>query len=179
MKIWILSDSHDHRHLLRAAVAKAKAQGAEAVLHCGDVVAPSTLRVVQPLGLPVHVIHGNNMGDVYHLSRLAQEAGSVVCYHGQDASLELAGRRIFMVHYPHYARAMAGTGDYDVVCYGHEHTARIEQVPTLQGGKAWLVEPGTVGGVGTRATYVLADLAKLSFVVHDVPTPEPEPSSRA
>lgn len=179
MKICILSDSHDHRHLLRAAVAQAKQQGAEAVLHCGDVVAPSTLRVLQPFGLPVHVIHGNNVGDQYHMSKLAHEPGGVVHYHGQDAFLQLASRRIFMVHYPHYARAMACTGDFDIVCYGHEHSARVEQVPTIRGGQAWLIEPGTVGGIGNRPTYVLADLATLAFTVHDVPTPEPEPSSRS
>ena len=39
----------------------AKAEGAEAILHCGDVVAPSTLSVLQPLGLPVHVIYGNRL----------------------------------------------------------------------------------------------------------------------
>ncbi len=44
MKVCILSDSHDHIPLLDAAVADAKARGAEAVLHCGDVVAPSTLK---------------------------------------------------------------------------------------------------------------------------------------
>ncbi|MFN2350100.1 MAG: hypothetical protein ABR558_11105 [Thioalkalivibrio sp.] len=29
--------------------------GAEAVLHCGDLVAPSTLNVLKPYGLPIHV----------------------------------------------------------------------------------------------------------------------------
>ena len=46
MKLCILSDSHDNRRLLDHAVADAKARGAEAVLHCGDVVAPTTLREV-------------------------------------------------------------------------------------------------------------------------------------
>ncbi|MEJ1359041.1 MAG: metallophosphoesterase family protein, partial [Candidatus Sedimenticola sp. (ex Thyasira tokunagai)] len=44
MKVCILSDSHDHIPLLDAAAAEAKAKGAEAILHCGDVVAPSTLK---------------------------------------------------------------------------------------------------------------------------------------
>ena len=33
MKVCIVSDSHDHRPLLEAAVRAAKQQGAEAVLH--------------------------------------------------------------------------------------------------------------------------------------------------
>ncbi|RLW55148.1 MAG: YfcE family phosphodiesterase, partial [gamma proteobacterium symbiont of Stewartia floridana] len=53
MKVCIVSDSHDHIPLLDAAVESAKADGAEAVLHCGDVVAPSTLHCLQKYGLPV------------------------------------------------------------------------------------------------------------------------------
>ena len=64
MKVCIVSDSHDNRPLLEAAVADAKSLGAEAVIHCGDVVAPSTLNVLKHHGLPVHVIHGNNTGDL-------------------------------------------------------------------------------------------------------------------
>ncbi|MEJ1340014.1 MAG: metallophosphoesterase family protein, partial [Candidatus Sedimenticola sp. (ex Thyasira tokunagai)] len=55
MKVCILSDSHDHIPLLDAAAAEAKAKGAEAILHCGDVVAPSTLKCLNKHGLPVHV----------------------------------------------------------------------------------------------------------------------------
>lgn len=50
MKICLLSDSHDHIPLLDAAVAEAKALGAEVVLHCGDLVAPSTLRCLEKYG---------------------------------------------------------------------------------------------------------------------------------
>ena len=64
MKVCIVSDSHDNRALLATAVHDAKSRGAEAVLHCGDVIAPTTLRGLPPIGLPVHVIHGNNTGDL-------------------------------------------------------------------------------------------------------------------
>jgi len=169
MKVCILSDSHDHIPLLEAAVADARALGAEAVLHCGDVVAPSTLAKVEPFGLPVHVIHGNNTGDLYALTRLSHKPGGVIRYHGMDAAIELGGRRIFMVHYPHYARAMAATGDFDLVCCGHSHKVEIEWLPNVRGGKTALVNPGTVGGVGKpRATWVLGDLEAMAFEVHEV-----------
>ena len=71
MKICIISDSHDNRPLLEAAVRDAKAHGAEVILHCGDVVAPSTLEVIRPFNLPVHVIHGNNTGDLYMMGRFS------------------------------------------------------------------------------------------------------------
>lgn len=169
MKVCILSDSHDHIPLLEAAVAQAKAEGAEAVLHCGDVVAPSTLQCLNKYDLPVHVIHGNNTGDLFSLGRMANREGSNIHYHGMDAGVELGGRKIFLVHYPHYARAMAATGDWDLVCCGHSHKPRIEELDNIKGGKTPLVNPGTIGGVGRApATYLLADLDTMQFEPREV-----------
>lgn len=171
MKICILSDSHDQIPLLDAAVAEAKAAGAQAVVHCGDVVAPSSLHCLEKQGLPVHVIHGNNTGDLYTLGRLAARPAGWLHYHGMDAALELGGRRLFVVHYPHYARAMAATGDWDLVCCGHSHKVDIRHLPNLKGGTTLLVNPGTVGGVGgVPATYILAELDTLSLSVHNLAT---------
>jgi putative phosphoesterase len=169
MKICILSDSHDHIPLIDAAVAEAKAAGAEAVLHCGDVVAPSTLHCLEHHGLPVHVIHGNNPGDIYTLGRMAADPGSWIHYYGMDAGMNLGGRRIFLVHYPHYARALAATGDWDLVCCGHSHAPAQELLPNLRGGHTLLLNPGTIGGVGRApATYVIGDLETMSFDFREV-----------
>jgi hypothetical protein len=170
MLVCIVSDSHDNRRLLEHAVEDAKARGAEAILHCGDVVAPTTLRVLKKFALPVHVIHGNNTGDMHAMHLLAHEPDSPVRYHGQDAVVHLAERSLFMVHYPHYAAGMALTGDYDVVCCGHDHRVSVRKVENVKGGVTFLVNPGTVGGVGKEPTYVLADLARMRFEVYQVPT---------
>lgn len=170
MKVCILSDSHDNRRLLDHAVEDAKRCGAEAILHCGDVVAPTTLRVLKKFGLPVHVIHGNNTGDLFSMTKLAAEPDSPVRYHGQDAALHLAERSIFLVHYPHYAAAMALTGDYDLVCCGHDHQVSIQKIDNVKGGVTHLINPGTVGGVGKSPTYILANLTELSFEIRPVPT---------
>ena len=168
MKVCIVSDSHDHRPLLESAARAAKAEGAEAILHCGDVVAPSTLSVLQPLGLPVHVIYGNNTGDLYMMARIANRESSIITFYGQDAGIELAKRRIFLVHYPHYARAMATTGDWDLVCCGHDHEAKIDKVENITGNATWMVNPGTVGGVAAPATWVMGDLATMRFELRNV-----------
>ncbi len=168
MKVCILSDSHDHRPLLEAAVRAAKADGAEAVLHCGDLVAPSTLNVLKPLELPIHVIHGNNTGDLYMMSRIASQPSNRVTFYGQDAGIKLADRKIFLVHYPHYANALATTGDWDLVCCGHDHEANIELIDNIKGGSTLVVNPGTVGGVAAPATYVLGDLETMTFEIREV-----------
>ncbi|MDA8390668.1 MAG: metallophosphoesterase family protein [Gammaproteobacteria bacterium] len=169
MKLCIVSDSHDNRDPLNAAVAEAKASGAEAVLHCGDIVAPSTLRTLRRHGLPVHAIHGNNTGDTYSMAHMAHEQDAFVRYYGQDADIELGGKRFFLVHYPHYAYAMACTGDWDVVCCGHDHVAAVRSVANVKGGQTMLVNPGTVGGIGAATTYVLADLTRWSFEIRTLP----------
>ncbi len=170
MKVCIVSDSHDHRPLLTAAVSAAKAAGAEAVLHCGDVVAPSTLSVLKPFGLPIHVIHGNNAGDLYMMARIGNQPDNHVTFYGQDAGIELCGRKIFLVHYPHYARAMATTGNWDLVCCGHDHEARVETITNIKGGETRMVNPGTVGGVAAPATWVFGDLDNMTFEIHEVVT---------
>jgi putative phosphoesterase len=169
LKICIVSDSHDHREPLAAAVMEAKALGAQAVLHCGDLVAPSTLHAIIGLGLPIHLIHGNNTGDLVNLCRVAQDKPDRLHYYGQDGSLTLAQRRIFLVHYPHYAKAMALTGDYDLVCNGHEHRAAVERIRNIKGQETLRIDPGTVAGVSAPATYVFGDLQTLEFAIRPVP----------
>lgn len=166
MKICIVSDSHDRGPMLAAAVEEAKALGAEAVLHCGDIIGPNTLKPLLKIGLPTHVVHGNNLGDFNAICQMAAKSNGLLHYYGADAQLELGGKRIFLVHYPHYGRAFAATGDWDLVCCGHSHKPETVQHPNLKGGTTWLVNPGTVAGLGApMATWVLGDLAAMEFTV--------------
>ena len=167
MKICIVSDSHDRAPLLAAAVAAAKAVGAEAVVHCGDLIGTNTLRPLLALGLPVHLVHGNNLGDPVSLGKLCVKSEGLLTYHGNDADLTLAGRRIFATHYPHYGLGLACTGDYDLVCCGHSHEASVARQPNVRGGHTWLVNPGTVAGLGAPATWVLGDLGDMRFEIRN------------
>jgi uncharacterized protein len=171
MKVCIVSDSHDRADALAQAVRDAKALGAEAVIHCGDLIGAQSLKPALALGLPVHLIHGNNVGDPQALHNLARASGGLLSYHGADARLELASRRIFLVHYHDYGHAMACTGDWELVCCGHSHQADMRQVASVNGKQAWLVNPGTVAGLAAPATWVLGDLAALRFELHELGDP--------
>jgi uncharacterized protein len=168
VKICIVSDSHDRSDALAQAVREAKAQGAEAVIHCGDVIGTQTLRGALDVGLPMHVIHGNNLGDPTSLSRWARDSKGQLHYHGPDARLELGGRRIFVVHYPEYGYAMACTGDWALVCCGHSHQAEIRRVASVKDTETWLVNPGTVAGLAAPATWALGDLAAMRFELREL-----------
>lgn len=174
MKVCVVSDSHDRADALAQAVREAKARGAEAVLHCGDLIGTQTLRPTLALGLPVHIIHGNNIGDPQSLHRWAAESNGQLRYHGVDGRIELAGRRIFMVHYDDYGYAMACTGQWDLVCCGHSHRAEVRTVANVLGQSTWLINPGTVAGLAAPSTWVMGDLATMRFELQDV---EGEPSS--
>lgn len=165
MKICIVSDSHDRAPMLTAAVVAAKRAGAELVIHCGDLIGAMTLRPLLQLGLPVHLVHGNNLGDPIALWNLCSSSKGLITYHGPDIDLALAGRHLFATHYPHYARGIACTGDYDVVCCGHTHAASVLEQPSRGGRTTWLLNPGSVAGLGAPATWLLADLANFDFQI--------------
>ena len=166
MKVCIVSDSHDQADPLAQAVQEAKALGAEAVIHCGDLIGAQTMKPALAAGLPVHTIHGNNVGDARAMYYQSQLSGGQLQYHGPDASLELDGRRIFVVHYDSYGYAFACTGEFDLVCCGHSHKAEVRQIANVKGGTSWLVNPGTVAGLATSATWILGDLAAMRFEIH-------------
>ena len=171
MKICIVSDSHDRAEALAQAVREAMALGAEAVIHCGDLIGAQTIKPALALGLPMHLIHGNNVGDPQALHRQARASGGLLQYHGADARLELAGRRVFVVHYDDYGYAMACTGDWALVCCGHSHRAEARKVAGVNGNETWLVNPGTVAGLAAPATWALGDLAAMRFELRELGGP--------
>ncbi|MBL8341026.1 MAG: metallophosphoesterase family protein [Rubrivivax sp.] len=191
MKICIVSDSHDRAEPLARAVRDAQALGAEAVVHCGDLIGAQSLKPALAVGLPIHLIHGNNLGDAQALHRLAAASDGRLRYHGPDARIELGGRRIFLVHYDDYGYAMACTGEWELVCCGHSHRAEVRQVAGVTGRSTWLVNPGTVAGLAAPSTWVLGDLAAMRFEVRELGStplgapvpqaprrPEPHPDPR-
>ncbi len=165
VKICIVSDSHDRADPLAQAVREAKALGAEAVIHCGDLIGAQTIKPALAEGLPIHAIHGNNLGDPQAMQFQSRKSGGQLQYYGSEATLDLAGRRIVVVHYDHHGYAMACTGNWELVCCGHSHQAEARQVPNVKGVSTWLVNPGTVAALAAPATWILADLASMSFEI--------------
>jgi putative phosphoesterase len=150
MKIAVISDSHDHLHAIRAALRKAREAGAQAVIHCGDLVAPFVISELKTFESPVHVVFGNNDGDVLLLNRLA--AGSNVTLHGAVAVLEVGGRKLLATHDPQTAEAYAETGRYDAVFYGHLHLSGERTV-----GETLLLGAGELMGFKEKPSFAIYD----------------------
>lgn len=152
MKIAIVSDIHDNIWKLEAVSQKITELGAEVLIFCGDFCAPFTLKqLAENFEGPVHVVWGNNDGDKWLLTVIANQVGNVTLY-GELAEVEAGGRQIGVNHYPNIGQRLAESGAYDLVCYGHDHTARIEAV-----GDTLLVNPGEVMGRFGQSTFAIYD----------------------
>jgi putative phosphoesterase len=162
MKVAILSDVHDHVWNLGAALP---ALGdTEALVFCGDLCSPFVVGLLAEgfANRPIHVVFGNNDGDLYRIALNAARHDHVQL-HGEVFKGELGGRRFAVNHFPEIAGELAASGDFDVVCFGHDHRIRLERH-----GEALAINPGTLLGYepGSR-TDVPA-----TFVVYDTSTHE-------
>jgi putative phosphoesterase len=150
MRIAVLSDIHDNLWVLARVMDEAAA--ADALIFCGDFCAPFTLTAIADrFSGPIHVVQGNNDGDMLLIARNAAKAGNVTL-HGAFAQIEIGGRRIFVNHYPPIAEGVAAGGEYDLVCYGHDHQAVVRRL-----GRTLLVNPGEVMGRFGRSTFAMYD----------------------
>ena len=144
----------------------AKAEGAEAVIHCGDLIGTQTLKPALAHGLPVHLIHGNNLGDAAGAARLERASDGQLRYHGPDARLELAGRRICRRALRRHRLCDGLHRRCGTSCAAGIRTApRCDSVRGVTGDETWLVNPGTVAGLAAPATWALGDLAAMRFEV--------------
>jgi hypothetical protein len=141
MKIAVLSDSHDN--IWKLAQAMPHLASADAIIHCGDLCSPFMItRLGEGAGSrPVHVVWGNNDGDRLLLARNARPFPAITL-HGEIAQFEFGGLRIGVNHYPVVARGLAGSPEYDLVCYGHDHTAHQEWI-----GSCLMLNPGELMGM--------------------------------
>ncbi|MAG28248.1 YfcE family phosphodiesterase [Candidatus Pacearchaeota archaeon] len=125
MKIGIITDSHDRIELTQKALKIFKEQDAKAIIHCGDFCAPFMMNELAEFDGEVHCVFGN-IDDRFLTPNRAKELG--INFHGDIAELEFDGKKIAVNHYPELAEALASTGKYDAVFYGHNHEADKKKI---------------------------------------------------
>jgi putative phosphoesterase len=164
MKIAILSDTHDNVENTKTAIQNVTNMGAEILFFCGDFCAPGPAKVIAEFKGPIYAVFGNNDGDRLSISQKMKAINSNVTFFlDGEGELELAGKKIAINHYPLYATALAKTGDYDLVCFGHDHQPRIETY-----GKCLAVNPGCLNIVksGTFSSFALYDTTAHAATLH-------------
>ena len=157
MRIAVLSDSHDHIVNLRRAVLRANREGAVLLIHCGDLISPFMLPHLEQFDGQVHLIYGNNAGDQHLISARCCAPGSRIVHHGAFASFTVGEMRIAIEHYPKRTRQLALSGDFDLVCCGHNHVFHAERLGTCQ-----LLNPGELLGKDAAPAFALFESEELS-----------------
>ncbi|MFH1671929.1 MAG: metallophosphoesterase [Pseudomonadota bacterium] len=158
MIVAVMSDSHDHLDKLRRALEIIRKEKAEAIIHCGDFVAPFVLRELEKPGIPVHGVFGNNDGDRYLLTKLSLTELSNITLYDPVGQVDFGGYGIAFTHYQEVAEGIVLSGKYDLVCYGHTHTAVHRKI-----GDTDFLNPGEIMGKDGAPTFYMVDTVNRSF----------------
>lgn len=123
MKIGIVSDTHDNREVIDAATDYFE-DTVEAVIHCGDVVAPFSVTPFDA-DYDFYVVRGNNDGE-WNLQDAVRSFG---VYLGEFGKLSLGGASVAVYHgtSPAIVDALVASGQYDYVLHGHSHQRAHEE----------------------------------------------------
>jgi putative phosphoesterase len=163
MQIAVLSDSHDNIWKLDSAFSLMK--DADVLIHCGDLCSPFVIKRLGDAcqGRPVHIVWGNNEGDVRLICQMASKYEGITL-HGDFAQLDIGGLRVAVNHYPEIARGLAASGHFDLACYGHDHTAHESRVADCT-----LLNPGELMGMYGKSTFALFDTFSRNVEIIEVP----------
>ncbi|OGY41475.1 MAG: hypothetical protein A2Y82_01055 [Candidatus Buchananbacteria bacterium RBG_13_36_9] len=152
MVIAIISDSHDNWVNVEKTINYLNKQKIRAIIHCGDICAPLTLEAMAKIFKgKINFVKGNVDGDVEGFKKHTAHYKNLKFY-GLTGKLEIDGLEIVFCHLPVVAKKTAQTQKYDFVFYGHTHKPWHEKI-----GKTTLINPGTVAGLFTKATFAIFD----------------------
>jgi putative phosphoesterase len=160
MKIGVISDTHDNLPKIKKAVELFNAEGVQLVIHAGDIIAPFAAEAISELRCRVIAVLGNNDGEKIILAKKFENIGEL---HPNMAQIEVGGKKIAVVHYSDTVEALAVSGQFDIVIYGHTHKIDVRKEKTL------VVNPGECGGwVTGKCTVALIDLDKLDVEIREL-----------
>jgi len=138
-------------------VEEAKKRKVDVVFHCGDIVAPFVVPLFKDFEL--HMVFGNNDGEWLFLK---EKAGDSIAKGPRE--LEVAGKRIVLMHEPFLLEAIVKSQLYDFVFYGHTHEIDIRRE-----GKTLVVNPGEACGcLSGKATVVFVDPESKEYEVVEI-----------
>jgi putative phosphoesterase len=164
MLVAIVSDIHDN--LWNLAVAMETIQTADVVLCCGDLCSPFVIDELAKCTAPVHIVFGNNDADLFRITAKALKKPNFQL-HGEFFYGSVGGKRIAMNHFDYLARPIAKSGDFDLVCFGHNHEFEISHQ-----GATLLINPGPI--MGAKFSSGKFEETLPTFVVYDTSTGSPQ-----
>lgn len=170
MRIAILSDIHDN--LWKLDLALPAVQHCDEMICCGDLCSPFVIdELAQGFTRDIHVVFGNNDADLFRITAKAPRYPHLHL-HGEFCELERAGKRFAINHFDTIARPIAQAGNYDFVCFGHNHEFEITRY-----GKTLALNPGSILGAqfgggkrqDTDSTFLVLDVEGGLAVGYQIP----------
>ena len=140
MLIGLMADSHDRVPAIRELLERITERGAQMVLHAGDYCSPFSLVPFVDLNIPLAGVFGRNDGDREGLRAIAAKGMGIDLYESPH-SIELAGRRILVVHYLGEV-AERSLESHEIIVHGFTHRQETRETD----GGALLVNPGEACG---------------------------------
>ncbi|MBZ0155704.1 MAG: metallophosphoesterase [Alphaproteobacteria bacterium] len=152
MIVGIIADSHDHLDNLRKVLSIFHERKVEHIIHAGDFTSAFTWRALKHFPGGFTGIFGNNDGERVLLKKLYQ--GRVFA---QPYRFSLHHRRIVVMHEPDVVDALADSGHFDLVVYGHTHEPVVRKV-----ANTLVVNPGEAcGWLYENPTAAVVDLERM------------------
>ncbi len=161
MLIGVFSDTHDNIDRINQAIEVFNERRVSLVVHAGDITSPFALiPIFDKLKAEFVGIFGNNDGDRVLLHKRSE--GRI---HPQPHIFEVQGKKIVLIHEHHLVEALAASGHYDIVIYGHTHKARVEKKNGVL-----ILNPGEAGHwLYGKATVALLDPEKMQAEIIPLP----------
>lgn len=161
MKIGIMSDSHDNLPRVKQALARFAELGVERILHAGDICSPFVFLLFRHYEMPLTAVFGNNDGEWLFLADLVRDIGEI---RKGPVELSLGERNIALMHEPVFLDALADSGHFDLVIYGHTH-----DLDERKRGKCIIANPGeSCGYLRDRSTAMVCDLETMKITTFDI-----------
>ncbi len=159
MLIGILSDTHDDVIIIKKAVDLFNESKVSHVLHAGDIISPFNFEIFRELKCGFSAIFGNNDGDRVLLK--AKFNGNI---HNQPYITSIHKRKIVVVHEPDLVDALAESGLFDLIIYGHAHRPDIRKV-----NRTTIINPGKASKLlRGKATAAIVDLNKMEVEIKEL-----------
>ena len=163
-KIGIIADAHDNQHAINKAITIFQEEQVNYIFHCGDFIAPFSVKALFQADIPLRLCFGNNDGEKRMIRKLVSNQTN--CKLGEIMLLEeIDGKKIAMTHGHHsdILNMALSSGNFDIVLSGHIHKKEMKKLPngTLH------INPGEGGGWLTNSpslAVITLDTLEVKFV---------------
>lgn len=146
----MLSDSHKKVALTQEALRMLKANGAQYIVHAGDLEIKENLDLLKESGLIYVSVFGNNDHELIQYQNQYK-------IHHEPYYFTIKELKYKLMHIPNYL-----TPDTDIVIYGHTHTFKSEYI-----NETLFLNPGEIcAREKERTECVLLEIDSKRYTIH-------------